>query len=67
MNFDQLTVIINKVMDCHLFMIIVSKLFSKFPKFLLIWQLLRLIQAKMLEISIFHMHNYIFCVENFKG
>lgn len=47
-------------------MIFMSNFVSKFPKFLLIWQLLRIIQAKLLETSIFHMHNYIFHVETFK-
>lgn len=67
MNFAQLTMIINEVMTCHLFIIFMSNFVTKFPKFLLIWQLLRIMQAKLLETSIFHTHNYIFHVETFKG
>lgn len=41
----------------HLF-IFVSTSAGKYPKYLLIWQLLRIMQAKMLGRSIFYMHNF---------
>lgn len=49
MCFDQLTVINNDAMICHLFMILMRGFVNKFPKFLLIWQILGIIKAKLFE------------------